>query len=96
MDKYELIVVVNAQLPQEEKNTICKECCDGVLKSEARVINSQVWLEKQRFTFPIKRCTEGTYYLINLEGAAQAVGKLKNALRLNEKILRSALFKVDA
>ena len=67
MGKYELVVIINAQLNQEEKDKVFKQATDGVLKGGGKVINSQVWLERHKFTFRMKKCSEGTYYLINFE-----------------------------
>ena len=59
------------------------------------MINSQVWLEKQKFTFDIKKKKEGTYYLFNLEMSGGHVVKLRKALKLKENILRFEIIKLD-
>jgi len=95
MDKYEMVVVVDATIPQEEKETVVKEVGDAIGKCDGQVINSQIWLEKQKIAFPIKKCWEGTYYTINFESQRSAFGKLKDILKLNEKILRSLIVKPE-
>ena len=67
MNKYELVYIVDAHLALDVKNEISKQVLDAVTKAEGKVVNNSVWLEKQRFTFPIKKCQEGTYYLVNVE-----------------------------
>ena len=89
--KYELVVIVDVQLPQEDKDTILKTVTDVIAKESGKVINSNVWLDKQKFTFPIKKIKEGTYYLINFEASADAIAKMNAILRLNEKLLRFAI-----
>lgn len=91
MNKYELVVIVDSQLSPTEKEDILKQATDAVVKGEGKVINSQVWLEKQRFTFQIKKHKEGTYYLINFESNGGGVGKIRDLLRLNESVLRYAI-----
>jgi ribosomal protein S6 len=86
--KYELVVVLDAKLGNDAKDAIIKETIDIVAQTGAKVINNRVWLEKQKFTFPIKKCHEGTYYLINIEGNGQQSEEIRKALRLREKILR--------
>lgn len=93
--KYELVVIVDAKLPNEEKENIRKEAVDAVTKSGGKVINSQVWLEKQRMTFPIKKCNEGTYYLINFEADGSANAGVRSILRINERVLRFAITKAE-
>lgn len=89
--KYELVVIVDAKLTQEERETIYKEATDAVIKGGAKVINNHVWLEKHKFTFRIKKCHEGTYYLIAFEGEGSVVERIKSVLRVNERVLRFAV-----
>ena len=95
MNKYELVTIVNGVLPQDEKEAILKEATEVVARNEGKVINSQLWLDKQKFTFVMKRCTHGTYYLINFEVNGSEVEKIKQALKLNEKVLRFLIIKLE-
>ena len=95
MDKYELVVIVDATIAQEEKESVIKSTAEAISKLDGKVINSQVWLDKHRFAFKIKKCLEGTYYLVNFEGVRSAIAQIRQALRLNEKILRSLIIRVD-
>ncbi len=93
--KYELMVIVDAKLANEERETVRREATETVTKAGGKVINSQAWLEKQKFSFPIKKCAEGTYYLVNFEAEGTVVAAVRSNLRLNERILRFAVTKVD-
>jgi small subunit ribosomal protein S6 len=95
MDKYELVVIVDATLQQEEKESVVKETCDIITKCEGHVINNQVWLDKHRFTFRMKKRTEGTYYLINFDSPRSSLVKMRQNLKLHDKILRSLIIKVE-
>jgi small subunit ribosomal protein S6 len=93
MNKYELVIIVDAALLQEEKEQVIKEVCETIVKSEGQVINSQLWLDRQKFSFRLKKRTEGTYYLVNFEGAMTVVAKLRQLLKLNERVLRNLIIK---
>jgi len=93
--KYELMIIVDAKLANEGREAVRREATEIVTKSGGKVINSQAWLEKQKFSFSIKKCAEGTYYLINFEGEGAAIGPIRSNLKLNERILRFAVTKVD-
>ena len=93
--KYEVVVILDAKLTNEQKDAIIKEVTDSIQKHGAKVINKNVWLEKQRFTFPIRKQLEGTYYLIKMEGDGAANSQVSTDLRLNEKILRFAVIKME-
>jgi len=91
--KYELMVIIDAKKNEEEKEAICREVTDGVTKAGGKIINSQVWLEKHKLAFEIKKCTDGTYYLLNFEGVGFSIIPIRSALKLNEKILRFEIIK---
>jgi len=94
MEKYELVAIIDANLLSDEKETIIREASDVIAKCEGKVINSQVWIDKHKFPFRMKKCQEGTYYLINFESQTSAISKMRQILKLNEKILRSLIIRL--
>ena len=95
MDKYELVVVLDATLSQVEKEKIIKEVQEIIVKTGAKIVNSQVWLEKHRFFFRMQKCNEGTYYLINFESKRSGIQTLRQNLRIHERLLRFLLVKAE-
>lgn len=95
IQKYELMLIIDAHLTKEDKDNIIKEIDNEIVKFGGKVVNSQVWFEKQKFTFDINKKTEGTYHLINFEADKSVNAKLNASLRLNEKILRSLILEVE-
>jgi len=96
MNKYELVYIVDAHAPQNIKDEIAKQVADSLAKIEIKVVNSQMWLDRHKMSFPIQKIVEGTYYLLNLEAKSSNVAKLQGILRMNEQILRFLTVKVDA
>ena len=94
MGKYELVMIVDAALSQQEKEDTLKEVSQAIEKCEGKVINSHVWLEKHKMSFLMKKRPEGTYYLINFEGGGKNSAELRRALKLNDRVLRSLIVKV--
>lgn len=93
MNKYELVVIVDSQMAQDQKENVYKQTTDAVTKGGGKVINNQVWLEKFKMAFSIRKCLEGTYYLVKFESLGSAVEKIKQILKLNEEILRFSIIK---
>ena len=93
MNKYELMVIVDAQKSQTEKDEVFKQTTDAINKGGGKIINSQVWLDKHRMAFNIKKKSEGTYYQVNFESLSTNLAKVKELLRLNEEILRYLITK---
>ncbi|HQP10161.1 MAG TPA: 30S ribosomal protein S6 [Candidatus Omnitrophota bacterium] len=86
--KYELVIIVDAKLTSDAKEAVRKEATEMIKKFGGKVINSQVWLERHKLAFVIKKCNEGTYYVINFEGASSIIAEIKPLLSIHEKILR--------
>lgn len=95
MDKYELVVIVDAALSQKEKEDTIKDVSQSIEKCGGKVINSQIWIEKQKMSFLMKKRPEGTYYFINFEGGAEKFPELRRVLKLNDKVLRSLVVKAS-
>lgn len=89
-----MVIVVDAKLSQAEKDGIASQINAVIEKVEGKIVDSNVWLEKQKFTFPMKKALEGTYYLYNLELKGSAVTPLRDTLKLNEKVLRHLIVKI--
>ena len=96
MNKYELIYLVDARLPDAEKAETAKYMADLVAKMGGKVINAAVWFDKQRMSFPLKKAWEATYYLLNIEGKATEMAKLRRELQISERILRFLIIRVEA
>jgi small subunit ribosomal protein S6 len=96
MNKYELVYIVDAHAPQGTKDEIAKQVADSLAKTEIKVVNSQMWLDRHKMSFPIQKIGEGTYYLLSLEAKSSSVAKLHSNLRLNEQILRFMTVRADA
>ncbi|MBZ0166702.1 MAG: 30S ribosomal protein S6 [Candidatus Omnitrophica bacterium] len=96
LKKYELMVIVDAHMSQDDKNAIVKDVCDTVTKAQGSIVNTQVWFEKQKLSFEIKKKTEGTYYLINFEAPKAAGASIRGELRLKETLLRYLILEVEA
>jgi small subunit ribosomal protein S6 len=88
MNKYELVYIVDAHAPQNVKDDIAKQVADALSKVEIKLVNKQIWLERHKMSFPIKKIIEGTYYLLNLEAKSGSIAKLQAILRINEHVLR--------
>ena len=96
MNKYELVYIVDAHAPQSTKDEIAKQVADSLAKTEIKLVNSQLWLDRHKMSFPIQKIMEGTYYLLNLEAKSSSIAKLQSILRINEQILRFLTVKADA
>ena len=46
MNKYELVYIIDAHASQGTKDEIAKQVADSLAKSEIKLVNSQLWLDR--------------------------------------------------
>ena len=96
MNKYEFVYIIDAHASQPNKDEIIKQVADAAAKSEVKIANTQIWLDKHKMSFPINKTSEGTYYMLNLEAKSAAINKMQSLLRINDQILRFLTIRVEA
>lgn len=98
MREYELYVIIDADLPDEvagavaEKVTRLITAGDG--KTAGEVIKTSV-RGRRRLAYPIKRKVEGLDLLIDFHAPPQTLVEIERALKLDERVLRYLLVRMD-
>ena len=95
MVKYELVFVLDARLSEADKAEVSKHVSENVEKFGGKIDSLAVWIEKQRFSFPMKKVWEGTYYLMNMQMMGPDVARLRRELQIIERLLRFLIVKVE-
>lgn len=88
MRKYEAMFILRPNLKQEQIDSVTKQITEPITKNKGTVSLSEVWANKRKFTFSIKKYKEGIYYLVNFAIEPKTIDTLKQTYRLNEDILR--------
>lgn len=88
MKKYEAMFIVKPALSEDEKKNLFSQIAEVITKNSGEVAKANVWSERRRFYFPIKKSDEGIYYLVNFSLPPEGVTKARQAYKLNENILR--------
>jgi small subunit ribosomal protein S6 len=95
MNKYEVMFIIKPDLSEEEKKTLFNQINDSVTKNNGDIAQASIWSEKRKLTFPIKKCQDALYYLMNFSIAPQAIKEMTHAYKLNENILRVLITRIE-
>lgn len=95
MVKYEMVFVLDARLSEADKTEVAKHVSELVEKFGGKIEDLSVWIEKQRFSFPMNKVWEGTYYLMNMKMVGPEVARLRRELQIMERLLRFLIIKVE-
>lgn len=91
--KYELMLVLHPTVEAGDEKTqdeLVKKLLGGQELSLKKTV-----LGKKELSYPILKQTEGLYVFVELEGAVINIGKIQAAARVQEKLLRHLLKRVD-
>jgi len=96
MNKYELCLVLNAKLEDEQRSAELEKVKSYVSRFGGRVIEPIEEWGKRRFAYEINHMNEGFYYFIGFEGKKTTPGELENAIRIMENVVRFLIVKQEA
>jgi len=92
MKKYELILVLKADLKEEDKEKLLKKLKKWLAKGK---ILSQTSWGKKELAYPIKKQTTAEYLFLEMEVIPEKGGEIEKKLRLEESVLRHLLVRKD-
>ena len=95
MNKYEAMIIVKADLSDDDKKTLFKQLDDVITKNGGAITQSGVWAERRKLYFPIKKAMEGIYYLVAFNAPAGTIKEVRGNYRLNENVLRVLFTRMD-
>ena len=94
MNKYELAVVVNAKLEDEERAAVIEKVKDYVTRFGGNIIDVDDW-GKRRLAYPINKETDAYYVLFNFKSDAEFPAELDRITKITDGVLRSMIIKKE-
>ena len=95
MNKYELCVVVNANIEDEERAKVVDKCKALVERFGGTITEVDEW-GKKRLAYEIQKMKEGFYYFIQFDADATVPGEVEQRVRLMENVIRFLCIRRDA
>jgi len=95
MRDYELTLIFHPDVGDEAGQDALLEKIKGqIAAAGGQDVQVEPW-GRRPLAYPIKKVTEGYYFLIRMQFPPQAVSELERALRLTEPVLRFLLMRVN-
>lgn len=94
MNKYEVAVVVSAQLTDEERAALVEQVKAYVVRRGGTVTEVEDW-GKRRLAYEIEKQSEGYYYFVKADAEPAMSVELEKDLRIMENVLRYLIVKED-
>ena len=87
MNKYELAVVVSANVDDEAKTKAVDKCKALIERFGGTVTNVDDW-GKKRLAYEIQKMREAYYYFIQFDAEATAPAEIEQRMRIMDNVLR--------
>ena len=95
MNKYELAVVVSAQIEDDARAEVIEKVKDLITRVGGNVTDVDEW-GKRRFAYEIQKMKEGFYYFIHFEAESTVPAELEQRIRIMDHVLRYLCVRQDA
>ena len=95
MNKYELALVVNAKIEDEERAAVVEKAKALIARFNGNVTEVEEW-GKKRLAYEIQKMREGFYYFIQFEAEATCPAEVERRVRIMDNVLRYLVVKKEA
>ena len=95
MNKYELVLVVNAKIEDDARAAVVEKAKAYVERFGGKITEVEDW-GKKRLAYEIQHMKEGFYYFIQFEAAAEAPAEIERRVRIMENVLRYLVVRKEA
>ena len=95
MNKYELTVVLNVKLEDEERAAAIEKVKGYITRFGGTVTNVDEW-GKKRLAYEIQKMKEGFYYFIQFDAETSAPAEIEKHVRIMENVIRYLCVKQEA
>ena len=95
MNKYELALVVNAKIEDDERAATVEKAKELIARFGGTVTEAED-AGKKRLAYEIQKSKEGFYYFIHFEGEANCPNEVEAHIRIMEPVVRYLCVRQDA
>ena len=94
MSKYELAVVLNAKIEDEERAKALEKVKGYVTRFGGTISDVDEW-GKKKLAYDIQKMPEGYFYFIHFEAETTAPAEIENRVRIRDNVLRFLIVNQD-
>ena len=94
MRRYELMLVLRPDLPDDKTQAVVDRTTRAITGSGGQIVKVAPW-GRRRLAYPIDRHREGSYHIILFEAPAEAIAELERGLLITEELLRHLVTRVE-
>lgn len=94
MNKYELALVVNAKIEDDVRTATVEKAKEYIARFGGTVTEVEEW-GKKKLAYEIQKMSDGFYYFIQFESAAEVPAQVEQNVRIMDNVLRFLCVRKD-
>lgn len=95
MNKYELALVVNAKIEDDERAATVEKAKEIITRFGGNITNVEEW-GKKRLAYEIQHMKEGFYYFIQFDAEATVPAEVEARVRILDNVIRFLCVRQEA
>ena len=94
MNKYELALIVSAKIEDDARAAVVEKAKEYITRVGGTVTEVEDW-GKKKLAYDIQKMSEGFYYFIQFDAAAEVPAELEQSVRIMDNVLRFLCVRKD-
>ncbi len=94
MNKYELAVIVNAKIEDDERAATVEKCKALIERFDGTITNVDEW-GKKRLAYEIQKMREAFYYFIQFDAESSVPAEIESRVRIMDNVIRYLCVRQD-
>ena len=94
MRRYELMLVMRPDTPDEQVDAIVDRATRSVTTEGGQIVKRSPW-GRRRLAYPIGQHREGSYHILLFDAPATAVLELERGLNISEDVMRHLVTRIE-
>ncbi|HYC06925.1 MAG TPA: 30S ribosomal protein S6 [Candidatus Binatia bacterium] len=94
MRRYELMLVLRPDVPDDRTQALIDRTTRGIVAAGGSILKVSPW-GRRRLAYQIDRYREGSYHIILFEAPSEAIAELERGLLITEEVLRHLITRVE-
>lgn len=93
MNKYEALFIVNPSVEDAGIKELIQKFSD-LINSDGKVEGTEE-IGKKKLAYPVKKCAEGFYVLINFSAKGELIAELERNFRITDEVIKFIVVRKD-
>ena len=94
MNEYELMYIVHPEADKDAVTVVGEQVASWISGQGGEISKTNVW-GRRKLAFAINKQTEGTYVVVDLKLAGDALAEFERNVKLHEQVLRYLFIRKD-